>query len=194
MKKLLFACAALLALVACTNNKPATAVENNEDGSEVAVKEQEMTYFTAIDRCLTEIGKQYTEGEHCVPFHCIVDVDERNADDILVWGDFWVYNYNQDGDTLKCVSGGNHPGLMHVRQTDTGFEVTSFDQVADGAENMPSVKKIFGDKYDAFQTIQSDEQKREQLRADVLADYVKKHNLPVTMYQDFGWPAKKLEK
>ena len=153
-----------------------------------------MTYFSAIDRYLVnEIGKHYAEGEYCVPFHEIVDVDERNAEDILVWGDYWVFNYNQVGDTLKTVSGGNHPGLMHVCQTDKGFEVTGFDQVADGAENIKSAKRIFGDKYKTFQTIQSNDQKREKLRAEVLVDYVKAHNLSVTMYQDYGWPVKKLE-
>ena len=120
-------------------------------------------------------------------------VDETNANDILVWGDFWVFNYNQVGDTLKMVSGGNHPGLMHVRQTENGFEVTSFDRVADGSDNVPSAKRIFGDKYEAFQAFQSDDNKREQLRGEKLAEYVKKHNLSVTMYQDYGWPAKKLE-
>ena len=95
-------------------------------------------------------------------------VDERNAEDILVWGDFWVFNYNQVGDTLKCVSGGNHPGLMHISQTDNGFKVTAFEQVEDGSRNLPTAKKIFGEKFDAFQAIHSDEQKREKLRADVL--------------------------
>ena len=161
----------------------------------ILTNEQEITYFPAIDRYLAkEIGSQYASGEHCVPIHTIVGVDERNAEDIKVWGDFWIFNYNQSGDTLKCVSGGSHPGLMHIRQTEKGFEVTAFDQVEDGSKNIPSAKRIFGDKYDAFQAINSDEQKRERLRADVLAAYVKKHDLAVTMYQDYGWPAKKLEK
>lgn len=204
MKKIILVMVALISIVACNNNKPATADENNEGNGEVAGKnepqdatlsnKQETTYFPAIDRYLiNEIGKHYAEAEHCVPFHSIVNVDERNADDILVWGDYWVFNYNQVGDTLKCVSGGNHPGLIHVRQTESGFEVTAFDQVADGSDNLPSAKKIFGEKYDAFHAINSDEQKREKLRADVLANYVKTHNLSVTMYQDYGWPAKKLE-
>ena len=123
----------------------------------VLVNDQETTYFPAIDRYLAEqIGSHYGKGEHCVPFHSIVGVDERNAEDILVWGDFWVFNYNQVGDTLKCVSGGNHPGLMHIRQTQKGFEVTAFDQVEDGSRSLPTAKKIFGEKYDAFQTINSD--------------------------------------
>ena len=128
-----------------------------------------------------------------MPIHRIVGLDERNAEDILVWGDFWVFNYNQVGDTLKCVSGGSHPGLMHIRQTEKGFEVTSFDQVEDGSRNLPSARKIFGDQFDAFQAINSDEQSREKLRVEVLADYARKHNLSVKFYQDFGWPAKKLE-
>ena len=166
-----------------------------ENKTIVLANNQETTYFPAIDHYLAEqIGSQYSEGEHCVPFHSIVGVDEHNAEDILVWGDFWVFNYNQVGDTLKCMSGGNHPGLMHISQTDNGFKVTAFEQVEDGSKNLSTAKKIFGDKYDAFKAINSDEQKREKLRADVLTTYVKKHNLKVAMYQDYGWPAKKLGK
>ena len=166
-----------------------------ENKEVVLVNNQETTYFQAIDRYLAEqIGSQYGKGEHCVPIHSIVRVDERNAEDILVWGDFWIFNYNQVGDTLKCVSGGNHSGLMHICQTDNGYKVTAFDQVEDGARNLPTAKKIFGDKFDAYQAINSDEKKREKLRVDVLTSYVKKHNLNVSMYQDYGWPAKILGK
>ena len=72
------------------------------------------------------------------------------------------------------------------------FEVTAFDQVEDGSRYLPTAKKIFGDKFDAFQAVNSDKQKREKLRVDVLTTYVKKHGLTATMYQDYGWPAVKL--
>ena len=140
-----------------------------------------------------ECGSKYLEGQYCIPFQTVVAVDERNDEDILVWGDFWVFNYNLAGDTLETVSGGSHPGLMHIKQTDTGFEVTAFDQVEDGSRYMPSAKRIFGDKYDAFQAINSDEIRREKHRAEVLAHYVKKHEIPATKYKDYGWPAKNLE-
>lgn len=195
MKKVSFAFAVLIALAACTNKQgTAPASEGNVENIEVA-DEVETTYFPAIDRYLADsIGSNYAQGEYCIPIHTIVGVDERNAEDILVWGSFWVFNYNQVGDTLKCVSGGSHPGLMHIRQTEKGFEVTAFDRVEDGSNYLPTAKKIFGDKFDAFQAINSDEQKREKQRAEVLADYVKKHGLTATLYQDYGWPAKKLEK
>ena len=186
---------AMIVLAAC-GNKQAAAPASEGDGvsNEVAV-EQETSYFPAIDRYLVnECGKHYAEGEHCVPFYHIVDVDETNSEDILVWGDFWVFNYNQVGDTLKCVSGGSHPGLMHIRQTEKGYEVISFDQVEDGSNNLPSAKEIFGDKYQAFHAVNSDEKAREKLRAEFLAEYVKKQGITATMYQDYGWPAIKIEK
>ncbi|MCR4583779.1 MAG: hypothetical protein K5764_09575 [Prevotella sp.] len=161
----------------------------------VLVSDRETTYFPAIDRYLVDsIGKYYAAAAHYVPQHCIVAVDERDAEDIKVWGDFWIFNYNQAGDTLKFVSGGAHPGLMHIRQTEKGFEVTAFEPVEDGSNYVPSAKRIFGDKYDAFQAINSDTARREQLRAEVLADYVERHHLTATMYQDHGWPAKKIRK
>ena len=200
MKKILFAFTMLLAIAACTN-KPVTAVEkggvrdvdNIVEGDHEESNERETTYFPAIDRYLTDsIGSKYAKGEHCVPIHSIVRVDERDTEDIKVWGDFWVFNYNQVGDTLKCVSGGSHPGLLHIRQTENGFEVTAFDQVEDGSRYLPTAKKIFGDKFDAFKTINSDEKNRERLRAEGLATYVKKNGIAATKYKDYGRPEKQL--
>ena len=197
MKKILFAFTMLLAIAACNNTgAPRQSGDGLAQGAEQETAEEtrETNYFPAIDRYLTDsIGSQYAKGEHCVPIHSIVRVDERNSEDILVWGNFWVFNYNQVGDTLKCVSGGSHPGLMHIRQTEKGFEVTAFDQVEDGSRNLPTAKKIFGDKFDTFKTINSDEKNRERLRAEGLATYAKKNGLAVTLYQDYGWPAKKLK-
>jgi hypothetical protein len=192
-----------LTFVSCQNKQTTIEEQNtsstitnsaNEDVSTTSEVEEEITYFPAIERYLVnECGSKYLEGQYCVPFQTVVAVDERNEEDILVWGDFWVFNYNLAGDTLETVSGGSHPGLMHIKQTDTGFEVTAFDQVEDGSRYMPSAKRIFGDKYDAFQAINSDEIRREKHRAEVLAHYVKKHEIPATKYKDYGWPAKNLE-
>ena len=157
----------------------------------VLVNDQDITYEQAIKRYLVnEIGKDYAQAGFCVPFYSKVDIDDSNPEDIKYWGTFWVHNYNQVGDTLKCVSGGNHPGLMHIRKTEKGFQVTAFDQVADGSDNLPSAKKIFGDKYEAFHKMSSDDDWREQCIIDQLEDYATEHNLSATMYQDYGWPAK----
>ena len=119
----------------------------------------------------------------------IVGTDDGNKDDILVWGDFWVFNYNLSGDTLKTVSGGDHPGLMHLKKVGNEYEISNFEVVEDGAGNLESAKRIFGDKYDSFQEVNGLVEKREDMRLRFTADYVKKHGLSATMLQDYGWPA-----
>ena len=107
------------------------------------------TYMAAIDRYLIDsIASQYSQGDVCIPFTMLVDADASDSTDIKVWGTFWVDNYTIAGDTLKTVSGGSHPGLMHVAKTSDGYRVTSFDAVGDGASFDPTARQIFGDKFE----------------------------------------------
>lgn len=170
----------------------ATVTEDSSDVvlSDIVIDEKSDSYVTAICRFLTtEIGSYYLPGEFCVPSYSIVGVKEAPSGETQVWGDFWLFNYNQIGDTLKMVSGGNHPGCMHVSRSGEGCVVTGFDYVIDGADNLRSAKEIFGDKYEAFHAINSNQDKRERVRAEQLAEYVKANGLTATMYQDYGWPA-----
>ena len=182
-------------LVGCGNKKAKEQPkETQEEIAQVkeVVSDTELCNAAVEDYLVNVIGKNYAEGEYCIPCPIIISTDEGNKDDVLIWGDFWVFNFDIAGDTLKCVSGGDHPGLMHVKKTENGFEVTSFDAVADGADNMPSAKRIFGDKYDAFWEFNSNQEKREEGRLRTIAEYVKKHKLPVKLLQDYGWPAVEL--
>ena len=140
------------------------------------------------------IGKQYAEGQYSISSPFVISTDNGDLQDVKVWGDFWVFNYNVSGDTLKTISGGSHPGLMHLKRNDNGYEVTLFESVEDGAGSMESAKKIFGNNFDAFWEVNSNQEKREDIRLHFIADYVKEHNLPVKMVQDYGWPAVELPK
>ena len=152
------------------------------------------TELAAINCYLTnEIGMNYAQGQVCIPCGTIIATDKSNPDDILVWGDFWVFHYNIEGDVLKTVSGGSHPGLMHVRKNGDRYDVISFEQTEDGAGNLRSAKRIFGDHFEDFWKVNSDEQVREAERKATTAKYVREHDLPVTCYQDYGWPAVKLQ-
>lgn len=198
MKKYLFPImAGLLTITACGNRQTQKAETPAADSIQVdsAAQEEEATYFPAIHRYLVDsISSQYAEADIRVPLPTVVAVDESNGEDIKVWGEFWVMNFNQVGDTLKMVSGGSHAGLMHIRQTEKGYTVTGFDQIADGSLFVKSAKKIFGDKYDAFVAIYSDHEKRNRHHEELLSEYVKKHHLTATMYQDNGQDAKPLNR
>lgn len=180
-------------LVGC-GNKNAKQTENKAQTEtpaqpEIEVGEKVTCYTSVDDYLVNEIGKDYAQGDVCIPYSYVISADEGNPEDILIWGDFWVFNYKISGDTLKTVSGGNHPGLMHVKKTEAGYKVTNFDAVADGADNLSSAKAIFGDKFDAYLEFSGAAEKREMERMRFTADYVKKHNMSATMLQDYGWPA-----
>ena len=144
------------------------------------------------DYLVKEIGVQYRQGQLCIPTLLIVSAQEISADQAWVWGDFWIWWYNQEGDTLKTVSGGNHSGEMTVIKQDGMLKVTSFEQTVDGAGFDASARRIFGTRYDIYQNMHSNRDVREAVRQEQLSEYVSSHNLNVHYYQDYGWDAVKL--
>ena len=185
-------------LVSCGNKnaKEQTREQAKEElaKTEQVVPDAELCNAAVYDYLVNVIGKNYAEAEYCIPSPFVISMNDSNKNDVLVWGDFWVFNYDLVGDTLKTVSGGSHPGLMHLKKADKGFEVTNFEVVEDGAGNMESAKRIFGDNFDAFWEVNSNQEKREDIRRHFIADYVKEHNIPAKMVQDYGWPAVELPK
>ncbi|MBO4349616.1 MAG: hypothetical protein J6A01_01550 [Proteobacteria bacterium] len=142
----------------------------------------------AISDYLTgEIAKNFDPSDVCIPSMTIVATDTSNPDDILVWGDFWIFNYKLENDTLLTQSGGSYPGLLHLKKAGETYTVSKMDQVADGSDNLQSAKKIFGDKYDDFHKINSNQDEREKVRRQFISDYVKMNKLPITKVKDFGW-------
>ena len=159
-------------------------IENNR--REQALRDAISNYL------VKEIGMQYRQGELCIPTLMIVSAQEISADQAWVWGDFWIWWYNQEGDTLMTVSGGNHSGLMTVLQQDGKFKITSFEQTVDGAGNDASARRIFRSHYDVYQNMHSNQDVREAVRREQLQEYVRTHNLNVKYYKDYGWDAVKL--
>lgn len=179
------------AMTSCNNTRSDQLVVKNELTDTIEV--QPDSYLKAIEIYLNDsIASHYATGDVAIPSMIIIGVDSTQADDIKVWGAYWVYRYNVMGDTLKCMSGGSHPGLMHVSKGDLGYEVTAFEAVGDGSQYMPSAKRIFGDKYNKFFTVTSCGNTGEQARMESIKDYVKRNGINVTCYQDYGWPAVKL--
>ena len=154
----------------------------------IANNRKEQAIRQAIsDYLLREIAPYYLQGEISVPALLIA-----HEEDSCVWGDFWVFWYNISGDTLKTVSGGSHPGKMTLTYANNQPQVIDFERVGDGSRFMPTAKRIFGDYYDIFMNMHSNESVREAVRREQLSEYVQQNNLSVHYYQDFGWEAKEL--
>ena len=191
----LFTLAVLFLLSVCMTTSCKNKASDNQQAEATAdtlpmMEQDHDEYLAAIEAYLRTIGSQYTPGELCIPSYTVVAINDNDTDYTRVWGDWWVFNYNIVGDTLKCVSGGSHPGLMYLKQNDTHkWIVTSFDQVEDGSRYLPSAKRIFGEYYEAFHKVNSSQEHRDSMRLKLVAYYVQEHKLPVTMLQDSGWPA-----
>ena len=145
-----------VSMVSC-GNKNAKEEAKEPTQVEQVVSDAELCKAAVNDYLVNVIGKNYAEAEYSIPSPFVISTNEGNKDDVLIWGDFWVFNYDISGDTLKTVSGGSHPGLMHLKKTDNGFEVTNFEVVEDGEGNLESAKRIFGDNYDAFWEVNSNQ-------------------------------------
>ena len=195
MMTAIFLCSGMTCVNASQSNSKAEAPITREESDKafMAQIEKNAEFYAALDGYLAEkIGSQYAPGELCIPCPTVVASVPQDDGNLRVLGDFWVFNYNVVGDTLKTVSGGSHPGAMILKETDKGYEVISFEQVEDGSNNLASAKRIFGDMYEAFHSINSEEETREQVRSLFIAKYVKDNKLPVKFYQDFGWPAREI--
>ena len=187
----------LMLTVACVAMLSSCKKEKSADVSTVSSEKTEVDEdcLFAINYMLAnEIGATYAPGEYTIPFETIVAVEKNDSDEVLVWGDFWVFNYNRNGDVLETVSGGNHPGKIRLDETEYGYELRDFEQVADGADYEASAKKIFSEHYGAYQKVASDENAREEVRRAAIEAFVKDQNLSVSQYKDYGWPARPIAK
>lgn len=159
----------------------------------IAINRREQALRDAISKYLVEeVGPHYLQGELCVPSLMIAAEEGFDSVETRVYGDFWVYWYKQEGDTLKTVSGGSHPGCMTLLTQDGTPKVAAFDQASDGSNFTPSAKRIFGQHYDTFSQMHSNDEVREAVRQEQLSDYVSHFNINAHYYQDYGWEAKEL--
>lgn len=136
-----------------------------------------------------ELAKGYTDGDVGIPTVIEASRDESDPKDIKVYGNFIYETYSLEGDVLMCVAGGSNPGCMHLEETDAGcgYVVTKFEPVMDGSDFDSSAKEIFGDRYDDFMEIYSNDDLYAEKRNETISEYVRSHNVPATKYQDYGW-------
>ena len=147
----------------------------------------EAFYSAVYAYIVDELGSQYSQGDVCIPSINEVYLDDSDNSDIKYYAAFEVYNYTLEGDTLMTQSGGAHPGVMHLKYSEVGYEVTGFDAVADGSDFDPTAKEYFGKYYDDFMKVYSDSDAKEATRAQIIANYVAANSLNITKYQDYGW-------
>lgn len=171
-----------------------TGDDDADEYGEVGYSGNDPAEYAVYEYLADVIADQYADAQYSLAYGTVVDRDDSNDQDVLIKGDFWVDNYDLEGDTLNFVSGGSHPGCFHLKKEEDGdYEVVSFDQVGDGSEFEPTAKEIFGDKFDEFMKVNSDDTSRNAKRLEAVSTFVKAKGIAATKYQDPGWDPVELD-
>ena len=132
------------------------------------------------------IKDDYPEADIFLPEFDIFREDASDPEDIRVWDNFWVHEYNYRGTTLMTMSGGSYPGCMHLKAAGDGYEVTKAEFLEDGDAQQESMKSIFSDDEltAAYLASEYDEM---DVRSYAAHSYAEQTGLNIRAYQDYGW-------
>lgn len=146
----------------------------------------------AYDYLAFEKKKDSDPSHAVIPYVNVVAVDDTNEKDALIYGDYYIGEYEKDGDTLVEVSGSHCPGVIHAERFGEGetaiYSATGMDEVLTDDD----LKQVFGKNLKKYEKAVADDKKTHEKIAQVIADYVKANNIEVTKYRMTGEKAKKL--
>ena len=143
-------------------------------------------YAPACQYIMETCGSQFEPEEIMIPVVDILRVDDSDPEDILVWGNYWVYNFALRGTTLMNRSGGNFPGIIHMKEdgdTYTGFDM---DLVESGSDYDSSIEELFGVD-DELRNAFAESTESYDLFMETLRWYRDDTGLDIEASQDFGW-------
>ena len=130
-------------------------------------------------------------GDHsqsciAIPAPVIIQVDDGDPNDILVWGIFRIDSYELRNTTLMSVSGSSTPGLMHIKETDGTYAVVEFESVGEGSDSDEGTERIFGMREGLYDRYRESTMTGEAVRLQFVSDYVNLNGLNILQIQDFG--------
>ena len=132
-------------------------------------------------------AEMYAPGEVAIPCPVILEVDDSDPEDILVWGSFNLNWYELRNTTLFCVSGGNHPGLIHLSKTGGSYAVADFEAVGDGTDYSVDIERIFGMREGLLARFENSYAEAEAVRLEFAGMYASANDARINQMQDFGW-------
>lgn len=115
---------------------------------------------------------------------------ETVGEQIFVYGSIYDFWYTQEESILFCDSSSENTGRLSIELIDGMYQVTQFEEVGDGGDYVEDWKRLCGDDQELYESLfdrKPYEKKREEIRKELIAQYVEKNNLEIIGYQDYGW-------
>ncbi|WP_026508363.1 hypothetical protein [Butyrivibrio sp. MC2013] len=129
-----------------------------------------------------EAEQDYDPNNAMIPLVTVVGIDDTDADDVLIYGDYWLWEFTKEDDKLIAISGGHRPGIIHAQRFGEDETAIYSGLSLDEALTDDDAKGLFGDYYDAYIAVSSDDRARKEKMDQVLSDYVESNGLEVS-----GW-------
>ena len=184
-------------------------VKEKKDETESVATEPSKFIYTGDDPALGPIcdhmiqqGTEYyyfPDGTICIPALVVYDEIERDGS-LYVFGNFWIHNYYQNGNTLEDISGGAYPARFELKQSNPGahsevqagaYEIVEVKVAGDGADYDKDIRE-FTEGFDGvYQKYYGDWEKREavyqETRKEFIRMYEEQNHLGIEYYKDYGW-------
>ncbi|MBR1692160.1 MAG: hypothetical protein IJ711_05220, partial [Lachnospiraceae bacterium] len=74
----------------------------------------------AYDYLAFKAERDYDPAHVMLPYVHVVEMDESDPGDVLLYGDYYLWEFEKDGDILVAVSGGHRPGIIHAERFGEG--------------------------------------------------------------------------
>lgn len=118
----------------------------------------------------------------------IIYKEVRTDEELLVFGNFYEYGYQQMGNVLESTSGGEMPACFHLKETPEGYEVISVDVTGDGAmydEGIRAFTEGYPEVYEMY--VSGDPNACDAAQREFVSMYVKDNNLDIKYMKNYGW-------
>ena len=118
----------------------------------------------------------------------IIYKEVQTEEELLVFGNFYEYGYQQMGNVLESTSGGEMPACFHLKETADGYEVAGVDVTGDGAmydEGIREFTEGYPEVYEMF--FAGDPDACDNAQKEYVAMYVKDNNLDIKYMKNYGW-------
>lgn len=132
-----------------------------------------------------EYSQFLEENQISIPGYVIYKTVETD-EEILVFGNFWVYGYQLTGNILEAQSGNEMPACFCLKRNGNNYQVVSVERAEDGSymEDIQNFTKDYPEVYDQIMAMDNDE-RIEAMRC-YIEMYVTDNNLNIEYFSEYA--------
>ena len=138
-----------------------------------------------LDILMEEKGNKIKQSDVTIPDIVVVKVDDSDPQDIKVWNYARAFSFKKKGTVLAALDGVEVLGLMHLKETVNGFEVTSWEKAAYGDDEkvMKSLRKICNDNWNLTYDMVNAYKNSDVYHTAIIRMYVEGNQLDIDRYK-----------